>query len=86
MSAHSHLGIVTLVQTPKFILGRIGLRHIPRHKEKRTTRLSGPYPRFAKCFWSGREDSNLRPLGPEPLVRQKRKLLPFQKLQPPQIS
>ena len=36
-------------------------------------------------LWSGREDSNLRPLGPEPMVRQKRKLLPFQKLQPPQI-
>src|SRR5260370_13829362 len=34
-------------------------------------------------FWSGREDSNLRPLGPESPVRQKLKSLPFRKLQPP---
>jgi hypothetical protein len=33
--------------------------------------------------WSGREDANLRPLGPEPTVWQKGKFLPFQKLQPP---
>ena len=39
------------------------------------------------CYeWSGREDLNLRPLGPKPMVRQKRKFLPFLRLQPPQIS
>src|SRR5260370_40530897 len=36
-------------------------------------------------FWSGRDDSNLRPLGPEPGFRQRRKFLSFQKLQPPRI-
>ena len=44
---------------------------------------SGPSPN--DIYWSGREDSNLRPLGPKPIARQKRKSLPFQKLQPPKI-
>jgi len=35
--------------------------------------------------WSGREDSNLRPLGPKSPVRQNAKLLPFRKLQPPRV-
>jgi hypothetical protein len=29
------------------------------------------------------EDSNLPPLGPKPIIRQKRKYLTFRKLQPP---
>jgi hypothetical protein len=36
-------------------------------------------------LWSGREDSNLRPLGPKSQVRQKLKFLPFRKLQPPRV-
>jgi hypothetical protein len=33
-----------------------------------------------RCYWSGREDSNLRPLGPKSQVRQNVKFLAFSKV------
>ena len=45
-----------------------------------------PFFYFPECFWSGREDLNLRPLGPESWVPQHSYMLLFKKLQPPSNS
>jgi hypothetical protein len=55
-------------------------------QNERTTRLGDPYHCFPLCFWSGREDLNLRPLGPESWVPQHSNMLLFKKLQPPSNS
>jgi hypothetical protein len=53
-------------------------------KQFGTTRWSSPFVIPAMSFGRAR-GSNLRPLGPKPRLRQKRKFLSFLKLQPPQI-
>ena len=63
-------------------LSSMGLSFTNESQNTKATRLSGLF----LTNWSGREDLNLRPLGPKPKARQKRKYLPFQKLQPPQIT
>jgi hypothetical protein len=43
-------------------------------------------PLMFESKWSGREDSNLRPLGPESWAPQHSNMLLFKKLQPPRDS